>query len=162
MKTDVNQPNPTQSTHSPFPFWEQKTLEEMTTEEWESLCDGCARCCLQKLEDVDSGEVIYTAVACPLVDLEQCHCTDYPNRNKNVPECVFLTRERIEEFHWLPPTCAYRLLYEGKSLPDWHPLVSGDLESVHDAGISIRNFAIVGRGDEDENELAEYQIVLPD
>ena len=113
------------------------------------LCDGCARCCLQKLEDEESGEVHYTAIACHLLDLERCRCSDYPNRNQNVPNCVHLTAERIADFHWLPTTCSYRLLYEGKGLPAWHPLVSGSAESVHLAGVSIRSFAMLECGDED-------------
>ncbi len=136
-------------------FWEQCSLDELTTEEWESLCDGCARCCLQKLEDEDDGAVFYTSVACSLLDLEQCSCSDYPNRNINVPTCVHLTPERTAEFHWLPSTCSYRLMHEGKTLPDWHPLVSGSGDTVHDAGISIRSFAMLEDGSEN---LEDYLI----
>lgn len=136
-------------------FWEQYSLDEITAEEWESLCDGCARCCLQKLEDEDSGEVFYTSIACNLLDLEQCSCTDYPNRNINVPNCVHLTPERTAEFHWLPSTCSYRLIHEGAPLPEWHPLLSGTDETVHSAGISIRSFAMLEDGSED---LEDYLI----
>ncbi len=130
-------------------FWEQFPLEQLATEEWEALCDGCARCCLQKLEDEESGEVFYTAIACHLLDLEQCRCSDYPNRSRNVPNCVQLTPDKTEAFHWLPQTCSYRLVHEGRSLPEWHPLLSGSRESMHEAGISIRSFAMLERGDED-------------
>lgn len=119
------------------PFWKGKSLAEMTEAEWESLCDGCAKCCLVKLQDDDTGEVAYTRLACRLLDLTSCRCSDYGNRARRVPDCVVLTPERITELAWMPSTCAYRLLAEGKDLPDWHPLVTGNAESVHDAGISV-------------------------
>lgn len=134
-------------------FWEHYSLDQLSSEEWEALCDGCARCCLQKLEDEASGEVYYTAIACHLLNLEQCSCSDYPNRNRNVPNCVHLTRERTAEFHWLPATCGYRLMREGQPLPPWHPLMSGSEESVHEAGVSIRSFAMLETGEE---ELEAY------
>lgn len=130
-------------------FWEYFSLNELTPKEWEALCDGCARCCLQKLEDEDSGTVYYTSIACHLLNLEQCSCSDYPNRNRNVPNCVHLTLERAAEFDWLPATCGYRLAYNGEPLPGWHPLISGSRESVHDAGVSIRSFAMLESGEED-------------
>jgi len=123
-------------------YWETKTLSEMTDPEWESLCDGCARCCLHKLEDEDTGEVFYTSVVCRFLDHDNCRCGDYANRNKNVPNCVHLTLKNIDEFHWLPDTCAYRVLSEGKQLADWHPLNSGTKASVKQAGISISGRAI--------------------
>ncbi len=123
-------------------FWLEKTLDQMSTEEWESLCDGCARCCLLKLEDVDTGRLYFTSVHCRLLDLQQCRCTQYPRRSQQVPDCVTLTPENLAELSWMPSTCAYRLLAEGKPLPAWHPLVSGDPNSVHEAGISIRSYAI--------------------
>ena len=120
------------------PFWVSKTLEEMSDREWESLCDGCGRCCLVKLEDEDSGEIHYTDVGCTLLDGESCRCRDYPNRQAVVPDCVRLTPQGARTLRWLPSTCAYRLVAEGKSLAWWHPLVSGDPDTVHLAGISVR------------------------
>lgn len=124
------------------PFWQRKTLEEMTSEEWESLCDGCARCCLHKLEDSELGDVFYTAVVCRHLDESVCRCTEYSDRNDLVPECVQLRPENVQEFKWLPSTCAYRIISEGKDLAWWHPLVSGDADTVHAAGISVRGKVI--------------------
>ena len=124
------------------PFWKTKSLKEMTKQEWESLCDGCARCCLHKLEDEDDGEVYYTDIHCRYLQRDNCGCTVYQTRNEKVPECIWLTPEQAASFKWLPDTCAYRLLAEGKDLYDWHPLVSGDKNSVHEADISIRNKGI--------------------
>ncbi len=124
------------------PFWETKTLDEMNEREWEALCDGCARCCLIKLEDPDTGDVDYTDLACKLLDLETCRCRDYPNRCVRVPGCVRVTPELAQGESWLPSTCAYRLIAEGKTLYWWHPLVSGDARTVHEAGISVRHKVI--------------------
>lgn len=118
-------------------FWKEKTLAEMNPQEWESLCDGCARCCLHKLEDEDTADVFYTAVVCRYLEQESCRCRDYENRNVNVPNCVHLSIDKIDEFHWLPDTCAYRLLSESKELPWWHPLISGDRNTVAEAGITV-------------------------
>ncbi len=123
-------------------FWETKTLEQMTTEEWESLCDNCGKCCLHKLEDEDTGELAFTSVCCDLIDLETCRCTRYSERCTLVPDCIDLKQHEFAEYRWLPATCAYRLLTDGEPLPDWHPLVSGNPESVRDAGVSITSYAI--------------------
>jgi uncharacterized protein len=124
------------------PFWTRKTLPEMTRKEWESLCDGCGRCCLVKFEDEDTGEIAYTDVSCKLLDTGTCRCTDYRNRAKKVDDCVKLTPKNVGSLAWLPATCAYRILDEGGELPWWHPLVSGDPETVATAGISMRGKAV--------------------
>jgi uncharacterized cysteine cluster protein YcgN (CxxCxxCC family) len=124
------------------PFWKRKRLGEMTPEEWESLCDGCGRCCLLKLEDDDTEEVVYTRIACKLLDIGSCRCGSYETRHQKVPDCVRLTPESAGTLEWLPPSCAYRLVANGEDLAWWHPLVSGDPETVHQAGISVRDFAI--------------------
>jgi uncharacterized protein len=128
------------------PFWKSKTLAEMTKPEWESLCDGCGRCCLNKLEDEDTGEFLYTRAACKLLDIGTCQCTDYVNRAKQVPDCVTLTAKNVAELGWLPETCAYRRLDEGLGLAWWHPLVSGTPETVRQAGISVENDAYTEEG----------------
>jgi len=129
-------------TGEPEPFWKRKTLEEMSRPEWESLCDGCARCCLIKLQDADTDVVSYTDVACKLLDTDSCRCTKYAARSKLVPDCITLTPENLRELSWMPSTCAYRLIAEGQDLYWWHPLVSGDPETVHLAGVSVRNRCI--------------------
>ncbi len=108
-----------------MPFWKEKNLSQMSTQEWESLCDGCAQCCLIRLEDIDTGRQVVTNVACKLLDVEQCRCTDYVNRQKHVPDCIKLTIKNIPEYDWLPETCAYRRVAKGKDLPNWHPLKTG-------------------------------------
>jgi len=128
------------------PFWRTKTLEEMSPSEWESLCDGCGRCCLNKLEDWDTGEIAWTNVACRLLDGQSCRCGDYPNRFDIVPDCEQLTPEVVRSIDWLPPTCGYRLVEEGRDLPWWHPLVSGDPDTVHVAGVSVRGRTVSEEG----------------
>jgi uncharacterized cysteine cluster protein YcgN (CxxCxxCC family) len=123
-------------------FWQTKSLTEMTDEEWESLCDGCGKCCLHKLEDEESGKVYYTNAACRLLDLTTCRCTNYPERTRVVPECMDVRKHEIPEFSWLPSTCAYRLIAEGDELPAWHPLISGNPLSVVEAGVSVRSYAV--------------------
>ena len=138
-----------------LPFWRRKTLSQMTRPEWESLCDGCAKCCLIKLEYDDTGEIDHTDIACKLLDLGTCRCSDYAHRQKRVPDCLSLDPRRVRRLKWLPSTCAYRLVAEGKDLYWWHPLVSGDPETVHQAGVSVRGRVI----SEDEGEKPEDRIV---
>lgn len=124
-------------------FWETVPLQKMNPAEWEALCDGCGKCCLNKLEDADTGEIAFTRVACRLLDDHTCRCGQYQRRKQFVPECVVLTPKNIGDIaYWMPSTCAYRLLHEGKPLYDWHPLVSGDPESVHAAGQSVRGWTV--------------------
>lgn len=124
------------------PFWKRKRLEEMTRDEWESLCDGCARCCLLKLQDVATEEIKHTRVVCRFLDDDRCRCTVYPRRHELVSDCVHLSSRSLPSFTWLPQTCAYRRVAEGKDLEWWHPLVSGTKESVHEAGISVRGWVL--------------------
>lgn len=137
-------------------FWETVPLKKMTAQEWEALCDGCGKCCLNKLEYEDTGEVEYTRVACKLLDGETCRCKSYENRRDYVPECVQLTPTKLPKIaYWLPSTCAYKLLYQKKPLPEWHPLVTGDPESTHTAGISARG-KTVPEGSVSEEEWEDY------
>ena len=130
-----------------LPFWKTKSLEEMSEEEWESLCDGCARCCLVKLEDEDSGEVHYTDLGCTLLDAKTCRCRDYKNRQAKVSDCVKLTPAAARTLSWLPATCAYRIVAAGGELPNWHPLVSGSPESVGQAKISVNGRVFASEDD---------------
>jgi hypothetical protein len=124
-----------------LPFWKTTPLSDLTPDQWESLCDGCGQCCLLKVEDEDTGRIFSTRLACQLLDIGTCRCRDYANRLAHVPDCVRLDAGAILELPWLPPTCAYRRLAEGWDLAWWHPLVSGDPETVHQAGVSIRGWA---------------------
>ena len=142
-------------------FWETKSLSEMTSQEWESLCDGCARCCLIKLEDEDNSDIYFTNVVCDLLNQESCQCTSYAQRSVLVPECVIVTPQVIQQLHWMPSTCAYRLLWEGKPLPEWHPLITGDADSVHLAGISVRG-RVFRQCEIDENDLEDYIVDWPE
>jgi uncharacterized cysteine cluster protein YcgN (CxxCxxCC family) len=119
-------------------FWNTKALHEMSAGEWESLCDGCGRCCLHKLEEIDTGLFYYTNVACRLLDTQSCRCRNYAERRRIVADCLDLCQSEGEQFNWLPASCAYRRLYNGQALSWWHPLVSGDPGTVHAAGISVR------------------------
>ena len=132
-------------------FWEEKTLEEMSKEEWELLCDGCGRCCLIKLEDERTGEIFNSDVRCKLLDTNSCQCVDYKNRKQQVPDCIKLTPANVREISWIPVTCAYRRLAEGKGLAWWHPLVSGDSETVVQVGVSVRGRTV------DEDDVAPHE-----
>jgi uncharacterized cysteine cluster protein YcgN (CxxCxxCC family) len=152
-----------------LPFWRRKRLSEMTEGEWESLCDGCGRCCLVKLEEEpgdgepepENPNIYFTDVGCRLLEAESCRCRDYPNRDAKVPDCVRLTAEVVSEIGWLPPTCAYRRLAEGKDLAWWHPLVSGDPETVHIAGVSVRGRVHVNEDEVAKDDLEDHVVGWP-
>lgn len=141
-------------------FWETIPLSKMNEEQWESLCDGCGRCCLNKLEDWDTGEIHFTNVSCRLLDCNTCRCSNYENRFEAVPDCVKLNAEMIDQISWLPKSCAYRRIAEGRGLADWHPLISGSSTSVHDAGISVKGRVISETGLEPE-DLEDYLVSWP-
>ncbi len=124
-------------------FWEKYPMDRLSQAEWEALCDGCGKCCLNKLEDEDTGEVALTRIACRLLDDSSCLCGQYATRHQFVPECIVLTPANMDKnAYWMPDTCAYKLLWQGKRLYDWHPLISGDPQSVHDAGVSVQGITI--------------------
>jgi len=124
------------------PFWQTVKLADMTAAQWEALCDGCAKCCLVKLQDEDSGEIVFTDIVCNLLDQQSCRCTHYEERTKLVPDCVKLSKDNLDKIDFMPPSCAYRLLHEGKDLPQWHPLVSGRADSVVEAEMSVKGRVI--------------------
>lgn len=124
------------------PFWETKSLEEMSKAEWEAICDGCGRCCLLKIEDWDTGEIFLTRLSCKLLDQSSCRCSDYENRQSIVDDCLALEPDKARSLSWLPATCGYRRIANGEGLAWWHPLVSGSAETVHEAGISVRGWAL--------------------
>jgi uncharacterized cysteine cluster protein YcgN (CxxCxxCC family) len=138
------------------PFWETKSLNQMTVREWESLCDGCGLCCLVRFEDEDSGDIVPTRVHCRLFDSQSCRCSDYVARRRQVPDCIKLTPHNIDALPWMPLSCAYRRLSEGKPLPLWHPLVTGDPESVHEAGVSVRSQTISESALDDPDDALEF------
>lgn len=144
------------------PFWLRKSLSQMTDSEWESLCDGCGRCCLNKLEEDESAlETFYTDVGCRLLDGQSCRCRDYKRRLDLVDDCVQLTPETLKTIKWLPPSCAYVLLAQGRDLYWWHPLVSGDPETVHAAGVSVRGRVRATELDVPDEELEDYIVDWP-
>ncbi|MEM8799220.1 MAG: YcgN family cysteine cluster protein [Pseudomonadota bacterium] len=140
-------------------FWRDKALTDLTTDEWEALCDGCGKCCLHKLEDVDTGDVVYTNVACRMLDHDRVSCKKYAERKRFVPDCVVLTPADIDQLPWMPPSCAYRLLSEGKPLPPWHHLLSGSRETIHQVGQSVRGRIIDERLAGDlEDHVCEWPV----
>jgi uncharacterized protein len=143
------------------PFWRTKRLTEMTAAEWESLCDGCGRCCLNKLEEEDTGRIYFTDVGCKLLDAESCRCGDYARRDEKVPDCVRLTPHNVSRLAWLPPTCAYRLVAEKRDLYWWHPLVSGDPHTVHAAGVSVRGKVPLSEEQVPDDQLEDHIVSWP-
>ena len=144
-----------------LPFWKRKAMREMTREDWESLCDGCGRCCLNKLVEEDTDKLFYTDVGCRLLDGETCRCKDYKNRAEKVSDCVTLTSRNINRLNWLPPTCGYRLVAAGKDLPWWHPLISGDPNTVHEAGVSVRGKVSDSEANVPDAKLEDYIVSWP-
>ncbi len=139
-------------TTTPHRFWEHKSLEEMSTDEWESLCDGCGKCCAHKFEDPDTSEIEHSNVACRLLNLETARCKNYPERLKHVPTCVCLTPENVHKLYWLPDTCAYRRLAQDEPLPEWHPLITGDPASTRKQGMSVSGHLL------SEDDVEEFRV----
>ncbi|MFW5714445.1 MAG: YcgN family cysteine cluster protein [Brevefilum sp.] len=123
-------------------FWEEKSLDEMTREEWEVLCDGCGKCCLHKIDEIESGKILYTRVACQFLDINTCRCRNYARRSELISDCVDLTPELVRKLSWLPESCAYRRISEGRGLAWWHPLISGSSDTVRSAGVSVCDYAV--------------------
>ncbi len=144
-----------------IPFWRRKAMKDMTREEWESLCDGCGRCCLNKLQEEETNKTFFTDVGCVLLDGDTCRCTDYPNRQQKVRDCVQLTSRNVRRLVWLPPTCAYKLVAEGRDLYWWHPLVSGDPETVHAAGVSVKGKVGANEKDVPDDDLEKHIVSWP-
>lgn len=143
------------------PFWETTALEDMTPQQWESLCDGCGRCCLSKLEDIDTGAIAFTCISCTLLDTKTARCRDYANRFKKVPDCLAITPEMARKSPWLPPTCAYRRLAMGDGLAPWHPLISGTPASVIDAGVSAAG-RVISEDGVSLDDLEDHIVNWPD
>lgn len=153
MATAMDQPSK--------PFWKTKPLEALSPAEWESLCDGCGRCCLVKLEEEETGDTYFTDVACFMLECHSCQCSDYEHRKRHVPDCVTLTPELVRTIDWLPPTCAYRLVADGEDLYWWHPLVSGDPNTVHQANVSVRGKVKADDKQVGEGEWEEHVVRWP-
>jgi uncharacterized cysteine cluster protein YcgN (CxxCxxCC family) len=151
----------TDAVPDPVPFWRTTPLEEMSPQQWESLCDGCGRCCLIKLEDEDTGRILATDIGCRLFDAGTCRCKDYAQRSRIVPDCVTLTPETVRTLRWLPPTCGYRLVAEGRDLAWWHPLVSGDPQTVVAAGISVKGRVFASEDEISDDDLPERIVNWP-
>jgi uncharacterized protein len=145
------------STNEVKPFWETKRLNQMTPDEWDSLCDGCGQCCLVKIEEEDTGQVFLTRLSCSLLDTESCRCKDYTNRFQRMPDCLSIDMKAVKKLKWLPESCAYRRLNEGRGLAWWHPLISGDPDTVHQAGVSVRDWARSEEG-VPQDEIERYII----
>lgn len=144
-----------------MPFWRQKRLEEMSSAEWESLCDGCGQCCMLKIDDEEERRRHFTRLACKLLDVDTCRCSKYQRRHDFVPDCVRLDAEQLRQIDWLPETCAYRLVAEGRDLFWWHPLVSGDPQTVHQAGVSVRGLAVSEACVTEEEYLEHVVLTVP-
>jgi len=157
--TDTPQNKPKLSSQSEA-FWKTKNMAELSRKEWESLCDGCGKCCCIRLEDEDTGAIYITDVACKLFDSGLCQCSDYPNRSKLVPDCVTLTPNNVEQLHWMPQTCAYRLVANGEDLPDYHHLVSGSRETIHSAGMSVQE-AVYSETDINPDDVPSRIVIWP-
>ena len=142
------------------PYWKTKNMAEFSRQEWENLCDGCGKCCCIRLEDEETQAIYITDVACKLFDSGACQCSDYPNRSKNVPDCVTLTPNNVDQLHWMPETCAYKLVANGKELPDYHHLVSGSRETIHEVGMSVQN-AVQSETDIDDEDIPSHIVIWP-
>ena len=141
-------------------WWDEKHLSEMSRSEWEQICDHCGKCCLHKLEDETDNTVYYTDIACYLVNKDSCYCGDYENRRTLVPECVQLSVDNLDQINWMPPSCSYRLLKQGQALPSWHHLITGDKESIHRCGKSIKA-RYVSETEVEEDEFEEHVVEWP-
>jgi len=148
------------SDNSKLPFWKTKNMAEMSPSEWESLCDNCGKCCCIRLEDEVTGDIYITDVACKLFDPASCKCTDYENRSEKVPDCVTLTKDNVAQLKWMPRTCAYRLISEGKDLPDYHHLISGSRDTIHEVGMSVQD-AVTSEIFVSEDEQATRIVIWP-
>ena len=161
LMKELAAPIPPQDPADELPFWRRKAMKDMTAAEWESLCDGCGRCCLNKLQEEGSDRTYYTDVGCKLLDGQSCRCTDYKNRSAKVADCVTLTSRNIGRISWLPPTCGYKLVAAGKDLYWWHPLVSGDPETVHAAGVSVRGKVGASEENVPDKDLEDHIVSWP-